>query len=95
MMTHDAAPRCFADADLPELKQELAEIEERLRAFANRVQEANLRRPRADGFYSSRLAMIGQPLGGWLGRVKMIIETEGWTVICSAPRQESQGETVV
>ena len=95
MMTHDAAPRCFADEDLPELKQELADIEERLRRFARRVQEANMRRPKANGFYSPRLALIGQPLGGWLERVKTIIETEGWNVTCAAPPQESQGENVV
>jgi hypothetical protein len=95
MLTHDAAPRCFAATDLPELKAELAEVEERLRAFARRVQAANTRRPKANGFYSPRLALIGQPLGGWLERVKTIIETEGWNVTCSARSQESQGETVL
>jgi hypothetical protein len=66
----------FRADDVPALTTELAEIEQRLQAFARRVQAANVARPGSNGFYSSvGLSMIGAP-DGWFRRVKTLLEDE-------------------
>jgi hypothetical protein len=88
--TRDAAylskARLFPDDELDDLEKELADIEERLRNFAEHVRAANLRRPtRRNGFYSSTCIAT---LGGrteWLYRVRRWLHEERWRIRCYAP----------
>jgi hypothetical protein len=68
---------------------ELRDLEQRLDAFARRVQAANVQRFGSGGFYSSSLATIGAP-DGWLRRVKALLEDES-----SRPPMVEGPETVV
>lgn len=65
----------FRPEDVPTLMTELRDIEQRLDAFARRVQASNAARPGGNGFYSSSLSTIGVP-DGWFRRVKYLLEEE-------------------